>query len=98
MSTLLSILVNLVPFLSLVCLNICIYRNIRRKSGLIPRSAVRQRRDIAVTTILILIVMVYAVCHSIKAFINILELFNVIQGIKLSKKQVWNLKGVAQLF
>jgi hypothetical protein len=79
-STVVSISINTVPFLLLVVLNYLIYQAIRKKTFLLPHSSQRERRDIFVATILILIVMVYAVCHSIKAFINLLELFSVISG------------------
>ena len=86
--TVVSIFINTVPFVFLVVLNYFIYRTIRNKTYLLPQSSQRERRDIFVATILILIVMVYAVCHSIKAFINLLELFSVIAGkIELRKKQ-----------
>ena len=79
-SSVVSISINTVPFLLLVVLNYLIYQTIRKKTFLLPHSSQRERRDIFVATILILIVMVYAVCHSIKAFINLLELFSVISG------------------
>ena len=79
-STIVSILLSLVPFIFLIILNIFIYYTIKQKTVLLPISNMRQRRDIFVATILVLIVMVYAACHSIKTVINIIELQSVLSG------------------
>ena len=79
-STIASILLSLVPFIFLILLNIFIFHTIKRKTLLLPPSDIRQRRDIFVATILVLIVIVYAACHTIKTAINIVELTCVITG------------------
>ena len=78
-SNLVSICVSLANFLSLLVLNLCIYITIRRKSSLISSSQ-RHQRDIFIATILVTIVFMFAVCHSCKAFITIVELCHVISG------------------
>ena len=80
-STIVSVLLSLIPFIFLIVLNILIFRTIQQKTSVVSRSSRRQQRDIFVATILILIVMVYAACHSIKTFINCTELFSIITGI-----------------
>ena len=82
-STIVSVLLSLVPFTFLIILNILIFRTIKQKTPALSRSSRRQQRDIFVASILILIIMVYAACHSIKVFINILELFCVLTGKNL---------------
>ena len=82
-STIVSVLLSLVPFTFLIILNILIFRTIKQKTPALSRSSRRQRRDIFVASILILIIMVYAACHSIKVFINILELFCILTGKNL---------------
>ena len=80
MSTIGSVLLSLIPFVFLIILNILIFRTIKHKSLATSKSSRRQHRDLFVASILILIVLVYAACHSIKVFINIIELFCVITG------------------
>ena len=73
-----SVLLNVVPFFSLLVLNLIIYQTIKKKTLLLPHSSSRERRDLYVATILIIIVMVFASCHSIKTVINLIELFYVL--------------------
>ena len=84
-STIVSVLLNVVPFFSLLVLNLIIYQTIKKKTLLLPHSSSRERRDLYVATILITIVMIFAGCHSIKTVINLVELLHVFQGDEL-----WN--------
>ena len=79
-STIVSVLLSLIPFIFLIVLNILIFRTIQQKTSVVSRSSRRQQRDIFVASILILIVKVYAACHSIKTFINCIELFSILTG------------------
>ena len=80
LSTVASVLLSLIPFVTLLILNILIYQTLRHRSTSLSRSSRRKQRDYFVASILIVIIMVYALCHSIKAFINIIELFCVLTG------------------
>ena len=79
-STLASIMPSLVPFVMLILFNLLIYCLIRSKSLILPRSSVREKRDLRVAMILILIIIVYIACHGIITYINIIELRAIITG------------------
>ena len=79
-STITSILLSLIPFILLINLNLLIYRMITQNSFHLPKSSTRERRNIQVVTILILITMVYVACHAIITSINVLELAVIIKG------------------
>ena len=83
-STVVSVLLSIIPFILLVFLNAFIYKTIKSKSEVLPISNRRARRDIYVASILIIIIMVYASCHSIKAVINMMELVSAVRGLKLT--------------
>ena len=82
-----SVGINLVPFISLVILNFFIYKTLKKKGKLLPRTATRAKREHFIATILIIIVLVFAICHSFKTFINIIELCQVVSG-----RQLWGEK------
>ena len=76
---------SVAPFIFLLGLNLLIFMEIRRKTReatVIPISCRRQQRDVSVATILVIIVMLYAVCHSIKLLVNCMELLSIIIGNK----------------
>ena len=75
-----SVLLSVIPFISLLVLNFIIFHTIKKKTLLLPHSSQRERRDLYVATILIVIVMVFAGCHCIKTAINLVELVHVLQG------------------
>ena len=79
-STLTSILLSLIPFVMLILFNILIYRLIKSKSAHFPRSSTREKRDLRIARILILIIMVYVACHGIITYINAVELWAIIEG------------------
>ena len=85
-SVLVSVGVSLVPFISLVFLNILIYKILKNKERLLPPSPTRVKREHFFATNLIVIVM-FAICHSLKSFINIIEMCQVVSG-----KQLWGEK------
>ena len=84
-STTLSVIIDLIPFSTIIVLNCLIYNavkfnllkmhfinnitrlsishQVQRKTSLLPRNAKRERRGLYIATILILIVLVYAICH-----------------------------------
>ena len=82
-----SVGINLVPFISLVILNFFIYKTLKKKGKLLPWTATRAKREHFIATILIIIVLVFAICHSFKFFINIIELCQVVSG-----RQLWGEK------
>ena len=82
-SVLVSVGVNLVPFISLVFLNFFIYKTLKKKERLLPPIPARVKREHFIATNLIVIVM-FAICHSLKSFINIIEMCQVVSG-----KQLW---------
>ena len=105
-SVLVSVFVNLLPFITLVFLNYFIYKSFKRKGRLLPWSATRAKRELFIATILILIILViwrillkpnktytrtglyyllqvYAVCHSFKSFLNLIELLELVTGIEI---------------
>ena len=86
-STLVSVGINLVPFITLVILNFFIYKTLKKKGKLLPWTATRAKREHFIATILIIIVLVFAICHSFKSFINIIELCQVVSG-----RQLWGEK------
>ena len=86
-STLVSVGINLVPFITLVILNFFIYKTLKKKGKLLPWTATRAKREHFIATILIIIVVVFAICHSFKSFINIIELCQVVSG-----RQLWGEK------
>ena len=75
-----SISLSLIPFTMLILFNLLIYRLIKSKSALFPRSSMREKRDLRVATILLVIIMVYVACHGIITFINVLEIWAIIIG------------------
>ena len=79
MSTAVSVVLSLFPFFFLIILNFLIFHTIKKKT-ILTASSRQQQRDVFVATILILIVMLYAVCHSIKTAINVFELLSIITG------------------
>ena len=79
-STIVSVLLSLIPFMFLIVLNILIFHTVKQNTSVLSRSSRRQQRELFLATILILIVMVYASCHSIKDFINCIELFSILTG------------------
>ena len=72
-SVLVSVGVNLVPFISLVFLNFFIYKTLKKKERLLPPIQTRAKREHFIATNLIVIV-VFVICHSLKSFINIIEM------------------------
>ena len=84
-STIASVLLNLLPFLSIIILNCLLYQTIKKKTFLLPPSSTKERRDIFVTGILTLIVIVYASCHSIRCVLNVIELISTIKGTKVTQ-------------
>ena len=75
-----SISLSLIPFVMLILFNLLIYRVIKSKSALFPRSSMREKRDLRVATILLVIIMVYVACHGIITFINVVEIWAIIIG------------------
>ena len=73
-------MLSLVPFVMLILFNLLIYCLIRSKSLILPRSSVREKRDLRVAMILILIIIVYVACHGIITYINGIELWAIITG------------------
>ena len=86
-SVLVSVGVSLVPFISLVFLNFFIYKTLKKKERLLPPIQTRAKREHFIATILIVIIVVFAICHSLKSFINIIEMCQVVSG-----KQLWGEK------
>ena len=80
MSNIFAISIDLIPFILIVVLNVLIYKTIQEKGKLLPRSSIRVRRDFYVATILIIIICMFAICHSFKAFLNVLEILQIITG------------------
>ena len=78
-SSITSVLLSLIPFLLIIILNSLLYKAVRNKLTL-QYSSKHERRDIHVAGILILIVIVFASCHSIKWIINLIELIFILQG------------------
>ena len=72
-SVLVSVGVSLVPFISLVFLNFFIYKTLKKKERLLPPIQTRAKREHFIATNLIVIV-VFVICHSLKSFINIIEM------------------------
>ena len=85
-SVLVSVGVSLVLFISLVFLNFFIYKTLKKKERLLPPIPARVKREHFIATNLIVIVM-FAICHSLKSFINIIEMCQVVSG-----KQLWGEK------
>jgi len=83
-STTLSVITDLIPFSTIIVLNGLIYRTVRHKTSLLPRNAKRERRGLYIATILILIVLVYAICHSLGCLLNLVELGAVLTDQKES--------------
>ena len=81
MSNIFAISIDLIPFILIVVLNVLIYKTIQEKGKLLPRSSIRIRRDFYVATILIIIICMYAMCHSFKVFLNVLEITQIITGL-----------------
>ena len=82
-----SVGLDIFPFVTLVILNFLIYKTLKKKGKLLPWTATRAKREHFIATILIIIVLVFAICHSFKLFINIIELCQVVSG-----KQLWGEK------
>jgi hypothetical protein len=82
-STTMSVLLNVIPFLTLIVLNILIWRTIKHKTFLLRATSKKERRDVFVAGILILIVILYTTCNAIKSGINVLELYFSLKGIKI---------------
>ena len=78
-----SVALSVVPFVAIITLNHLIYKTIKRKTFLLSNSSSKEKRDIFVAGILILIVIVYATCHTIKCIINLVELLSTLQGTDL---------------
>ena len=73
-------MLSMIPFILLVILNILIYNRMRtRAASLLPSSA-RERRDLRVASILVLIIVIYMFCHAIITYINIMELCTILRG------------------
>ena len=66
-------------------LNYVVYRTIKKKAALTSPSASRARREFYIATILITIVILFAACHILKCFINMLELVSVLTGEPVQK-------------
>ena len=80
-STTFSVLIlNLIPFTTLMVLNFVIYRTIKRKACLSSPSASRTKREFYIARILILIVTLFGTCQILKCVINMLELVSVLGG------------------
>ncbi len=75
-----------IPFLILIVLNLLIYRTIAQATRLHNAISSNQRRDHSVAMMLIVIVVVFIFCHSIRIFINIYEC---LQIVKYGKIDVW---------
>ena len=53
---------------------------IKKNTASLPRSSLRNDRDINVAKILILIIMAYVSCHGIITFLNVIEFLIIITG------------------
>lgn len=82
-----SVGINLVPFITLIIINFIIYKTLKKKGQLLPWTATRARREHFIATILVIIVLTFAICHSFKSFIDIIELCQVVSG-----RQLWGEK------
>ena len=56
------LILNLIPFMTLMILNYVVYITIKKKAALTSPSASRARREFYIATILITIVILFAVC------------------------------------
>ena len=74
-----SVFLSIIPFIAILSLNQLIYKTIRRKT-LLKSTSSKDKRDVFIASILILIVIVYATCHTIKCIINLVELMSTLQG------------------
>ena len=81
-------MLSIIPFALLIIFNLFIYCLIKRKRPNQARSSSREKRDLRVASILILIILVYVGCHGIITYINVIELLAIIQG---GNKQLKNL-------
>ena len=79
-SAFVSIMLSLVPFGMLILFNLLIYCLIKSRGIILPRSNNREKRDLRVAMIMILIIIVYIACHGIITYINIIELRAIITG------------------
>ena len=86
------------PFIILVVLNFFIYKTLKKKGKLLPWTATRAKREHFIATILIIIVLVFAICHSFKSFINIIELCQVVSGKQLWGEKMNVLVAISHLF
>ena len=67
MSTVISVLLNIIPFLLIIILNCLLYKSIKKRTSMIVSvSSPKLNRDLYVATILILIVLLYAACNSLR--------------------------------
>ena len=73
-------MLNLIPFIILMILNYTIYRTIKRKTFPNFVSPSQSKKEIYIATILITIVTIFGACHTLKCFINTLELVAVLSG------------------
>ena len=76
-----ALTVSIIPFLVLMILNCLIYRVIKRKTMLVSTASSRTKREIYIATILILIVVLFGICHSLQGFLNIVELSAILIGL-----------------
>ena len=65
------VLMVLLPFILISVLNGCLYQYIRRNRFNITTS--RQKRDLRIAVILVIIVIVFGVCNIPRVFINLYE-------------------------
>ena len=80
-STLSVLILNLIPFTTLMVLNFLIYRTIKQTTFLNNTpSAARAKREQYIATILILIVSLFGICQILRCVLNILELVSVLNG------------------
>ena len=73
-------MLNLIPFITLIILNYTIYRTIKNKAFPNLVSTSQSKKEFYIATILITIVTIFGACHTLKCFINILELVAVLSG------------------
>ncbi|GJQ82966.1 GPRNNA1 [Trypoxylus dichotomus] len=77
------VFMHLIPCVSLLVLNVCIYRQVRQANREIQRLSRLQRREIGLATMLLCVVLVFFICNLLPLIINIIELFNIIIDVDI---------------
>ena len=86
MTTTATVLLHLLTIMTLVILNWSIYREIKRRSKWLqnenpenPRTVQRQR-EIRMAFMLVIVILVFLVCHTLRFLLSVVELSEVFFG------------------